>query len=268
MLNHHQTRLEIFDSFRIDYTLPKHKRENSITVNSVNGVSVTSDGTSFIFSNNSQEKVSRLKKVGLFFKGLFKSKKVVSVEEFFKSVKSNSINIDLIDERIKGYTNLLVRAKQSGQVALFEELTDNIEVVKLESILLAAGFEKAVSEKTIIEFYKKSKEGLRLDWVKNFKRIIPCEIIENKTRLDELKIFDNYVVLHYDPAGSAYGKTKEEEKDPILFGVIKGSDKLYFVGDWVDEVCDLTLEELGKVVGQDKLDEASLKVNVYGNIKK
>jgi len=35
----------------------------------------------------------------------------------------------------------------------------------------------------------------------------------------------------------------------------------------VDEVCDLTLEELGKVVGQDKLDEASLRVNVYGNIK-
>jgi hypothetical protein len=81
-------------------------------------------------------------------------------------------------------------------------------------------------------------------------------------------VFDNYVVLHYDPQANAYGMTQEEvrkKKDPILFGVIHSSNKLYFVGDWIDEVCDLTLEQLGVVVGQEKLDEASLKVNVYGN---
>lgn len=35
-----------------------------------------------------------------------------------------------------------------------------------------------------------------------------------------------------------------KRKDPILFGVIAGSNKLYFIGDWIDEYCDLRFDDV------------------------
>ena len=80
---------------------------------------------------------------------------------------------------------------------------------------------------------------------------IPEEVYEIKKDVDERKIFDKYVILHYEPKEDGHEMTKEEKekkKDPILFGVIKNSRKLYFVADWKDEYCDLTLEEMFKVL--------------------
>jgi hypothetical protein len=80
-----------------------------------------------------------------------------------------------------------------------------------------------------------------------------------KKEIDDRKIFDNYVVLHYDPKDNGEGLSKaeiEKKKDPILFGLIKNSRKLYYVADWKDEYCDLTLEEMFNVLG-----EKVLKIN-------
>lgn len=267
MLTFDKEGLEIFNRFEVDGNLPKHK---GVIQNSI--IFGTSGADNFWIppSNSGLKFVRRgnfFFKMGLWFKSLYKDITCISVEDFFKSVKTSSIKVELLDERLVGYKSLLARAESSGQVALREKLLSEMEIIKHESVLLAAGFDKVVTEELVVKFAKECKKGLRLDWVKNFTRIIPCEIIDVKNRLDELKVFDNYVVLHYDPQGKAYSKTKEEEKDPILFGVIRGSKKLYFVGDWIDEVCDLTLEKLGEVVGKDKLDEATLKVNVYGDVK-
>ena len=54
---------------------------------------------------------------------------------------------------------------------------------------------------------------------------------------------------------------------PILFGLIRGSDKLYFIGDWIDDICDLTFDELIEVLGEDGIDETRLNVNMYGDIE-
>ncbi len=40
---------------------------------------------------------------------------------------------------------------------------------------------------------------------------------------------------------------------PILFGVIKGRRRLYFVGDWVDEFCDLTFDQIADALGKDNI---------------
>ena len=41
---------------------------------------------------------------------------------------------------------------------------------------------------------------------------------------------------------------ERRDKDPILFGVFKNdtnvADRFYFLGDWVDEYCDLTLDKM------------------------
>ena len=43
-------------------------------------------------------------------------------------------------------------------------------------------------------------------------------------------------------------KKLKRREVPILFGVIKNSNKLYYLSDWKDEYCDLTLEEMFKVL--------------------
>ena len=51
------------------------------------------------------------------------------------------------------------------------------------------------------------------------------------------------------------GKVEREEakrKDPILFGVLAGSRKLYYITDWVDEYCDLSLEKFVDTIGVKK----------------
>jgi hypothetical protein len=85
-------------------------------------------------------------------------------------------------------------------------------------------------------------------------------VVEAKKEADKLKVFDNYAVLYFSPKGKKEEEilTKEEKKraaDPILFGVINNSNKLYYIADWVDEYCDLTLDKL-----LDKIDEKSFEV--------
>ena len=75
--------------------------------------------------------------------------------------------------------------------------------------------------------------------------------------MNELEVFDNYVILYYDPEGTVYKETAYEEakrRDPIIFGVIAGSKKLYYVADWVDEYCDLTLDAFVDALGIEKDD--------------
>lgn len=65
--------------------------------------------------------------------------------------------------------------------------------------------------------------------------------------------------MYYDKEAKSYKQTEAEKEserrkrtDPILFGLISGSKNLYYIADWIDEYCDLTLEEFLKVSGLEK----------------
>ena len=109
-----------------------------------------------------------------------------------------------------------------------------------------------------IEFYKECKKGLELTWIRAFIRVIPEKASDRKQEADALKVFDNYVILHYDIDKKAF---KEEDKDPILFGVISGSRKLYYIADWVDEYCNLTLEQFVDKFGEEAIKANDISVN-------
>lgn len=177
----------------------------------------------------------------------------LSIEDFFASVKNTVQELKIVTERAQGYEKAMINARKAGQQALFEQLSAGLNANRMESQLLAIGLPKYIVEADIVTFYKKCKRGLRLDWVRNFTRTIPQNILDTKERADTLGIFDNYVVLHYDPEAKAYAETnqeKEARKDPILFGLMQGRRILYFVGDWIDEFCDLTLDQIADTVGK------------------
>lgn len=246
-------KLLVFEGFRVDHNLPKHNKQTSENVNDSFPVERTPSTINFLPAVGWQ--IEEVPTKIPWYKRLFSIKrepKRMSIEEFFASVKNSAQELVIVKERAAGYEKALDAAKKSNQTALCEKLIANLSAVKMEAQLIALGLTKYIEEKDIAEFYKKSKKGIKLNWIANFTRIIPEEVLAKKGRADELGLFDNYVVMHYDPDAKSYAETQAEiakRKDPILFGVMKDRRVLYFVGDWVDEFCDLTLDQIADMLG-------------------
>lgn len=210
-----------------------------------------------------------------FLKNSKKSKEVVSfqsIEDFFTEIKESVKELDLTENSVDFYIKAIESARENGQKALMEILHDKKNVLLIEfSLAKHRKNLKYVEEADVVKYYKKTNKAdryLHHTWMKNYTRVIPEEVITMKKGFDELYIFDNYVIMHFDKHGDAQEMTKKEKekaKDPILFGVIKGSTKLYFIGDWIDEYCDHTLDKFLKTLEQKtakKLTQKSVKESV------
>lgn len=167
--------------------------------------------------------------------------------KFFYLVKTTSKeSANTYRDRVSNYLKALHNSIVTGQTALQEELLRNLVANKYESLLYAEGLYYVIEEATIVDFIKKSEKGIALDYIKNFTRPVPQEVVDKIEKVNDLEIFDNYVVLHYDPDKKSYKETEQEKakrRDPIVFGVIAGSRKLYYITDWIDDFCDLTLDK-------------------------
>lgn len=151
--------------------------------------------------------------------------------------------------------------RKAGQYKKVDVVKQLRTIVAEESVVVAAGFTNYVSEDTMIEFLRKSERGTMVDFLRYYDDEIPAEVIEKKVAADKLMVFDNYVVAHYSDlihkaatveekvSAKEEKKQREKRRDPILFGLIKNSRKLYYICDWKTETDDLTLEKLEKELG-------------------
>ena len=151
---------------------------------------------------------------------------------FFSAVKgiTGKNNKEQYVNRVKEYIECIGYAERNGQTALKEKLLSNLIVNKYESVLFANNYYQVLTEEVVVQLAKKSPKGLSLTYLKNYSRMIPIEAMREKNEADKLHVFDNYCVMYYDPEGKVYLETSEERhkrKDPILFGMIAGSNKLY-----------------------------------------
>lgn len=207
----------------------------------------------------------RKKKKEGFFSRFFKRKKVdkepekvyeLSVIDLFENVKVISEKEREFKDRLDEYLSLIHKSLSMNQMAQYELLVSKLIVHVYESVLAVSGFNRYVTFSDLIELQGKCGRQLDLDYIKNFTKVIPDEVVCKKIIADNLEVFDNYVVLYYDPSGNSFKLTREEEnikKDPILFGVIYGSDKLYYISDWIDDYCDLTLEQVVEKLGKERI---------------
>lgn len=197
--------------------------------------------------------ISIIKGVRIF--GLFLKKKVteVSVEEFFNLVKMDKLKLKIVKNVLSQYELSIQRAEIAGQEALAEKLRDNVEIVKREIEAIIAGIDKYITVEQFEDLKKKATRGIEVTPIKNFTRHIPDKVIEKIASVRSKNVFDEFVVVHYDPQKKAVEMTKKEiakKKDPIVFGLIRDSGKMYFIADWIDEYCNLTLEEVVKITGR------------------
>lgn len=193
-------------------------------------------------------------------KSLFKKKEVPELDiiQFFAAIKATSLeSANGYINRVSKYLRAIHKASSIGQTALVSKLAREMVGNKYESFLAAEGYYYVVKEEDVVKFAKKSEKGIAIDYIKNFARPIPDEVADKIVKANALEIFDNYVIMHYDPESKSYMDTQKEEakrRDPIVFGVIAGSRKLYYITDWIDEYCDLTLEKFVDTIGISKDD--------------
>lgn len=273
-------RLKIFDDgIIIDKDLPKFKitDENQTSVSVISGLSFSTIGmTEFdatgqtnIFMSSTKD--IKQKKQGIrdyLIKLLSKDKKkkdfkVTDLVKFFDNIKSSvsKIEHENVKEIIDNYEFLLTLTEATGQIALKQKLKEYFFVLKNELVLSLSQFNVYLTEEDVINFYNvaskhdKYETKLKLTYIKNFVKVIPPEITLLKIKADQLLVFDNYVILHYDYLDNSVGETEEEmakRKDPIIFGLINGSNKLYYIGDWISDYCDLTLDQIIVKLGKER----------------
>lgn len=131
----------------------------------------------------------------------------------------------------------------------------------MEHKILDAGIDTYIYLEDILDYIKnvKNKEISMIE-LERYEREIPDEIVETIKMCKDKELFDEYIIIFTDYKKEMSKKTKKEdrEKDPILLGMLcdKETDthcpRFYYLGDWIDEYCDLTLEKVLSVVGQDK----------------
>lgn len=186
------------------------------------------------------------------------------VEQVFEQVKTEMVsptNEDIIRSK-KIMDTVEGRLRMSGQYEIADRLKGSRSVFECELALAASGNLKYISEEQIVKLMLASERGIRLEYLRYYADILPSEVARRKIVFDGLLVFDNYCVLHYDPGVPKFSLIKEaaddaarlKRRDPILFGMIKGSRKLYYVADWVTKDDDLTLEKLETIIGEKALD--------------
>jgi hypothetical protein len=208
------------------------------------------DGIPFAIDREySSKQEKRMIEMKIWFKSIFRKGRQSPIK-YFKSLKESIDELSNIEDKIEYLNRIIETLRESKQLNMLDSAYAQKMILEYEKTLKDNNFKKFITEENLVKFTLKCKKGLRIDYVNEFDRIIPKSVIANRDKAEDLKVFDNYIILHYDPATKNVNLT--EKKDPILFGLIKNSNKLYFIDDWIDEKCDLTYDKIIKELNIDE----------------
>lgn len=174
-------------------------------------------------------------------------------QQYFEQVKERKHNIT-DEELVKVYDNcleLLNKYKITGQKKGMQKLMFHLECIEKEREIVKMGINTFIYRDDIEEYIDTvAKDTVKIIELENYEREIPDEIVEViATTKDK---FDQLYVVFTDYTGKVERQIEKErrDKDPILFGTFQNQsnrtviDRFYYLGDWEDEYCDLTLDKM------------------------
>lgn len=174
-------------------------------------------------------------------------------QQYFDQVKERKHNIT-DEELVKVYDNcleLLNKYKITGQKKGIRKLIFHLECIEKEREIVKMGINTFIYRDDIEEYIDTvAKDTVKIIELENYEREIPDEIVE---LIGEVKDkFDQLYIVFTDYTGKVERQIQKErrDKDPILFGTFQNQsnrtviDRFYYLGDWEDEYCDLTLDKM------------------------
>jgi hypothetical protein len=172
------------------------------------------------------------------------------VKDRFKTMERKELS-----SRLEQVCSILESTAVTNQIALREKIQEKFGKFLREQEMIACGFDKYFEKEILQAFVDSVKcKAIKITPIKNYTRLIPKDVREQMQIAREKTLFDDFVVIHTDPENKAVEKTLEEKKDPILCGVIRESSRYYYIGDWQDELCDLTMDTILKHLGLEESD--------------
>lgn len=167
----------------------------------------------------------------------------LSPSDYFSIIKDKKNKIT--DEELSRiYDNCLILLNKyqiTNQIKAMKKLIFHLETIE--------------KEREIVKLVEEYIDNVANDTVKiieleNYEREIPDEIVEIWSKVKDK--FDKAYVLFTDYTGKVERQVEKErrEKDPILFGTFQDKssrtviDRFYYIGDWEDEHCNLTLDKM------------------------
>lgn len=174
-------------------------------------------------------------------------------QEYFAQVKERRHTI--ADAQLKQvYDNcleLLNKYNVTGQKNGMRKLMFHMRCIERERALVAMGIDTFVYRDDI-EYYieEVADDVVKIIDIESYEREIPDEIVSVIERVKDK--FDQLYIVFTDYTGKVERQVQKERrsKDPILFGAFVSekdrvvNDRFYYLGDWEDEYCDLTLDKM------------------------
>ena len=178
--------------------------------------------------------------------------------EYFEKVKSKIT--EETSENIKAIYNVTINKLKkymiTGQKAAAKELYAKCLYLEKEQKLIDKGVCKYVLRTDIDKYINDvADECVCVIEMKNFDRPIPDELVDIVA--ETMDIFNEFYIIFTDYTGEKRSKVAKErrDKDPILFGNIfidgKVSPKMFYIGSWIDDYCDLTLDKMIESLAKD-----------------
>lgn len=179
--------------------------------------------------------------------------KKITPTDYFTKVKER--RHDITDEKLGAvYDNclsLVNKYKITGQTDGIKRLIFQLETITKEREIVKLGITTFVYKDAVEEYIENiSDKAVKIIELSQYEREIPNEIVQI---IDRVKgKFDKLYVVFTDYTGEMTKKVEKErrDKDPILFGAFQNkenkvlTDRFYYLADWEDEFCDLTLEKM------------------------
>lgn len=177
--------------------------------------------------------------------------KTITPSQYFDFLKGakNVITTEALKESYDVFLKLAEKYNKLGQIESLKKLCFLADTLIKEEKLIEMGITTYVYKDTIEDYIENvADKTVKIVELSRYMREIPDELVDTITKSKEL--FDEFYVVFTDYTGKEERKVEKErrDKDPILFGVFKDggnvADRFYFLGDWVDEYCDLTLDKM------------------------
>lgn len=177
----------------------------------------------------------------------------LSPSEYFDQVKERKTQITDMELQ-KVYDNcleLLNKYKITGQKKGMRKLMFHLECIEKEREIVKMGINTFIYRDNIEEHIDNvAKDTVKIIELENYEREIPDDIVELIGQVKDK--FDQLYIVFTDYTGKVERQIERErrEKDPILFGTFQNQssrtviDRFYYLGDWEDEYCDLTLDKM------------------------
>lgn len=200
-------------------------------------------------------------------------KPTLTPSEYFNMVK-DGIHEET-PENIQNLYNVtmkqLKRYMITGQKAAAKNLYAKCLYLEKESKILEKGITEYVLRNDIDRYINEvADKCVCVVEMENFERQIPDDLVDIVA--DTMDIFDVFFVVFTDYTGEKRSKVAREkrEKDPILFGAVlldgRIGPKLYYIGDWVDDYCDLTLDKIIEEMSKEDDKEIVYDITDYSNL--